>query len=132
MFIRDAVIVTTLDTFTSLLAGCTIFGILGNLSHELGKKDISTVVRGGTGLAFISYPETIAKFTVVPQFFGVVFFVMIFVLGIGSEVGLASAIIAIVRDQFPSVKYWHVAAGTCFCEFLIGLIYVTPVIKNNL
>lgn len=58
---------TTLDTFTSMMAGCTIFGILGNLAHELGSTDISTVVRGGTGLAFISYPDAIAKFTVVPQ-----------------------------------------------------------------
>ncbi|KAL0110486.1 hypothetical protein PUN28_013833 [Cardiocondyla obscurior] len=123
---RDAMIVTTLDTFTSLLAGCTIFAILGNLSRELGIKDIGAVMKSGTGLAFISYPETIAKFTIVPQFFGVVFFAMLFVLGIGSEVGLASAIISIVHDQFPKVKYWHIAAGTCFCEFLIGLIYVTP------
>ncbi|XP_077259916.1 sodium-dependent nutrient amino acid transporter 1-like [Temnothorax americanus] len=123
---RDAMIVTTLDTFTSLLAGCTIFAILGNLSRELGIEDVGAVVRGGTGLAFISYPETIAKFTIAPQFFGVVFFAMLFVLGIGSEVGLTSAIISIVHDQFPKVKYWHVAVGTCFCEFLIGLIYVTP------
>ncbi|XP_011876475.1 PREDICTED: sodium-dependent nutrient amino acid transporter 1-like [Vollenhovia emeryi] len=123
---RDAMIVTTLDTFTSLLAGCTIFGILGNLSRELGIEDVGAVVRGGTGLAFISYPETIAKFTIAPQFFGVVFFAMLFVLGIGSEAGLASAIISIVHDQFPKVKHWHVAVGTCLCEFLIGLIYVTP------
>jgi len=128
-FIRDAMIVTTLDTFTSLLAGCTIFAILGNLSRELGIEDISTVVRGGTGLAFISYPETIAKFTIAPQFFSVMFFAMLFVLGIGSEVGLASAIISIVHDQFPKIRYWHIAAGTCLCEFLIGLIYVTPVIR---
>ena len=59
--------VTTLDTFTSLMAGFTIFGILGNLAHELGTDDITKVVRGGTGLAFISYPDAIAKFTVLPQ-----------------------------------------------------------------
>jgi len=127
LLIRDATIVTTLDTLTSLLAGCTIFAILGNLSHELGIEDVGAVVRGGTGLAFISYPEMIAKFTVAPQFFGVVFFAMLFVLGIGSAVGLASAAICIIRDQFPQVRYWRVAAGTCLCEFLIGLIYVTPV-----
>jgi solute carrier family 6 (neurotransmitter transporter, glycine) member 5/9 len=47
---RDANIVTTLDTFTSLLAGCCIFGILGHLAHELGVEDVSTVVKSGTGL----------------------------------------------------------------------------------
>lgn len=132
MFTRDAVIVTTLDTFTSLLGGCTIFAILGNLSYELNVKDINTVVRGGTGLAFISYPDAIAKFTVIPQFFGILFFVMLFILGIGSEVGLTSSIISVIHDQFPKVNYWYIALGTCFCEFLIGLIYVTPVVNHDL
>lgn len=58
---------TTLDTFTSLLGGFTMFGILGNLAHNLGIKDIDAVVRSGTGLAFISYPDAISKFEVVPQ-----------------------------------------------------------------
>lgn len=64
---RDATIVTTLDTFTSLFAGCTIFGILGHLAKKMGIEDISHVVRKGPGLAFISYPEAISRFTVAPQ-----------------------------------------------------------------
>lgn len=59
-------IVTTLDTFTSLLSGITIFGILGNLAHVL-KREVNEVVgSGGTGLAFVSYPDAIAK-TFQPQ-----------------------------------------------------------------
>lgn len=64
---RDATIVTTLDTFTSLLAGFTIFGILGHLAHETGTTDIGQVVKGGAGLAFISYPDAIARFKFIPQ-----------------------------------------------------------------
>lgn len=64
---RDATVVTVLDTFTSLMAGCTIFGILGNLAYETGVEDISKVVNGGAGLAFISYPDAIAKFDFWPQ-----------------------------------------------------------------
>lgn len=60
-------IVTTLDTFTSLMAGMTIFAILGNLAHNLNVDDIRTVIKSGTGLAFISYPDAISKFEVVPQ-----------------------------------------------------------------
>lgn len=59
-------IVTTLDTFTSLLSGLTIFGILGNLAYELGTDVENVVGSGGTGLAFISYPDAIAK-TFLPQ-----------------------------------------------------------------
>lgn len=60
-------IVTSLDTFTSLIAGITIFGILGNLAHNMQIDDISKVVKSGTGLAFISYPDAISKFEYLPQ-----------------------------------------------------------------
>jgi solute carrier family 6 amino acid transporter-like protein 5/7/9/14 len=67
VYSRDALVVTTLDTFTSLLAGCTVFSILGNLIYEMRVDDIRLVVAGGPGLAFVSYPDAIAKFDDVPQ-----------------------------------------------------------------
>lgn len=60
-------IVTTLDSFTSLLGGITVFSILGNLAHTLNIDDIGGVVKSGSGLAFISYPDTISKFPVASQ-----------------------------------------------------------------
>ncbi|XP_058975221.1 sodium-dependent nutrient amino acid transporter 1 [Musca domestica] len=123
---RDAMIVTSLDTVTSLLAGVTIFGILGNLAHNLNISDIKEVVQSGTALAFISYPDAIAKFQAVPQLFAVLFFFMLFVLGVGSIVALQSTIVTIVCDQFKSFKYWAVALVTSICGFLLGLVYVTP------
>ena len=59
-------IVSVADTFTSILAGFSIFSILGNLAHRTG-KDIIDVVQAGTGLAFISYPDAISKLEAVPQ-----------------------------------------------------------------
>lgn len=123
---RDAMIVTTLDTITSLLAGCTIFSILGNLIYEMGAEDIKSVVKGGPGLAFVSYPDAIAKFDAVPQLFAVLFFLMLYVLGIGSAVALVGAVITIVCDSFPNLKYTVVAAVTCVLCFIVGLVYVTP------
>lgn len=64
---RDATIVTSLDTFTSLLAGVTIFGILGHLAHVMGTDDIASVIKGGSNVAFISYPDAIARFEFIPQ-----------------------------------------------------------------
>lgn len=46
-------IVTSIDTLTSLIGGFTIFAILGNLAHNLGIENIGDVVKSGTGLAFI-------------------------------------------------------------------------------
>lgn len=123
---RDAMIVTTLDTFTSLLAGITIFGILGNLAHNLKAENISDVVRGGTGLAFISYPDAIAKFQFIPQLFAVLFFFMLFVLGVGSIVALQSTIVTIICDRFSTLKFSYVAFVTCLLGFLLSIVYVTP------
>lgn len=127
---RDAMIVTTLDTFTSLISGFTIFGILGNLAYEIGTDDIGTVVKGGTGLAFISYPDAIAKFKTLPQIFSVLFFLMLFILGIGSNIAMTSCTVTAIRDSFPHVKQWHCALAISVISFFIGLAYVTPVKKN--
>ncbi|XP_011193334.1 sodium-dependent nutrient amino acid transporter 1 [Zeugodacus cucurbitae] len=123
---RDAMIVTTLDTFTSLVAGITIFGILGNLALNLNAPNIGEVVRSGTGLAFISYPDAIAKFTFVPQLFSVLFFFMLFVLGIGTLAALQSALITIICDQFKLKRFWLASLILTLIEFGISILYVTP------
>lgn len=113
-----------MDTFTSLLAGCTIFSVLGYLSKN-ANSTIANVTRGGPGLAFVSYPEAIGQFPV-PQLFSVLFFLMLFTLGIGSATSLAGGIITIVCDQYKSWKRWVVTLIVCIIGFFSGLIYVTP------
>lgn len=124
---RDANIVTTLDTFTSLLAGCCVFAILGHLKHELGVDDIKDVMKPGPGVAFISYPETIAKFKSFSQVFSILFFLMLYVLGIGSNVAMTSCIVTEIRDHFKKVKNWQAALGVAFFGTLFGSIYLTQV-----
>ncbi|KAG7209785.1 hypothetical protein KM043_011403 [Ampulex compressa] len=123
---RDVLIVTTLDTVTSTLAGCTIFGILGNLAFEMGVNDIDMVVKSGAALAFVSYPDAIAKFNLMPQVFSVLFFVMMFVLGVGSAVGMVSAIIDMLKEKFPNFKTWKIVILVCLLGFCISTVYVTP------
>jgi solute carrier family 6 amino acid transporter-like protein 5/7/9/14 len=114
-----------MDTFTSLLAGFTIFAVLGNLAYELGVP-VDEVVRGGNGLAFISYPDAIAKFDWVPQLFAVLFFLMLFTLGIGSSMADAGAIVTIFCDKFPSVSRVKVTSAVCFVGCAVGIVYCTP------
>lgn len=125
-FCRDVIIITTIDSLTSILAGCIIFGILGNLAHETNATDISQVVKGGAGLAFISYPEAIAKFKYLPQLFSVLFFFMLLVLGIGSNIGMASCVINVVKDRFTHLPHWLLAVGASLIGFICGLVYMTP------
>ncbi|OAD54951.1 Sodium-dependent nutrient amino acid transporter 1 [Eufriesea mexicana] len=123
---RDALIVTSLDTLTSFIAGCTIFGILGNLAHEMDIEDIDKVVKSGAGLAFVSYPDAIAKFDFLPQLFSVLFFVMMFVLGVGSIVGMVSGVVSSLKEKLPHVEIWKIVVPVCTIAFAVSTVYVTP------
>ncbi|XP_044016724.1 sodium-dependent nutrient amino acid transporter 1-like isoform X2 [Aphidius gifuensis] len=123
---RDVMIVTTLDTLTSFMAGCTIFGILGNLAHQMGTDDIGSVVRGGTGLAFISYPDALARFDIVPQLFSVLFFIMMFVLALGTAMSLCGSIFLICCDYFTNTKTWIITLIITLTGFCLSHIYITP------
>lgn len=122
-------IVTTLDTFTSLMAGIIVFGILGNLAHETGNdsENLRELVQGGTGLAFVSYPEAIAKFQFWPQAFAVNFFFMLYVLGIGCVVGGQVCVMSLVHDQFPWLNRTALMIGMSVSQCLLGLLFLTPV-----
>lgn len=126
-FKRDATIVTTLDTFTSLLSGCCIFGMIGHLAHVLGIEDVSLVLKSGSGLAFISYPDVISKFAFLPQLFSALFFFMLFLLGIGSNVAMTFCVMTLVRDRFTRIKNWQAALGFAVLGVVCGSVYVTPV-----
>ena len=123
---RDATIISITDTLTSLLAGFTIFSILGHLAHQLGVEVKDVLKEGGTTLAFVSYPDVLARFTFAPQFFAGMFFLMLFTLGVGSASALTGCVITIICDDFPAFKKPLVTLGVCIAGLLMGLFYVTP------
>lgn len=51
---------------------------------------------------------------------------MLFVLGIGSNVGMATTIMTVVRDRFPHLKAWRVAIVIAIIGYGVGIIYTTP------
>ncbi|XP_055593646.1 sodium-dependent nutrient amino acid transporter 1-like [Uranotaenia lowii] len=123
---RDAMIISWLDTFTSLLSGAIVFAIIGHLGVVTGETDYSKVVQPGSGLTFITYPDALAKFEHVPNLFSVMFFFMLFVLGIGSNTGIITSVITVIRDRFPSLKNWKVVLTISILGFSSGLLFVTP------
>ncbi|XP_055531740.1 sodium-dependent nutrient amino acid transporter 1-like isoform X2 [Wyeomyia smithii] len=123
---RDAMIISWLDTFTSIIIGCIVFGVLGNLAHVTHKENIQDVVRQGPGLTFIAYPDAIAKFEYFPQLFSVLFFMMLFIVGIGSNLGVITSIITAIRDQCPMLPNWKVASVISVVGFCLSTIYMAP------
>ena len=123
---RDATIISITDTLTSLLAGFTIFAIMGHLADQLGKEVEDVLKEGGTTLAFVSYPDVLARFQFAPQFFAVMFFLMLFTLGVGSASALTGCVITIICDDFPAFKKPLVTLAVCCVGMLMGLFYVTP------
>ncbi|ETN63082.1 Sodium and chloride-dependent glycine transporter [Anopheles darlingi] len=123
---QHAVIITSLDTATSLVAGCVVFGVIGHLAHVTGQSDISKVVKGGFALTFKTYPDVLAKFTHMPQFFSVLFFFMLFLLGIGTLIGIVTSVITAIHDQQPRIVRWKIVIGVAVVGFCVGLVYLTP------
>lgn len=108
---RDAIIVSLVDSCTSMFAGCAIFSITGFMAHDLNVP-VSNVTQSGMhptltfrrwnvnsilgmGLAFIAYPEAIVRMPV-SQLWSVLFFLMLILLGLDSEV------LTVLRPHVPS------------------------------
>jgi solute carrier family 6 (neurotransmitter transporter, creatine) member 8 len=81
---RDVVVFTVINTLTSILAGFVIFSILGYMAYERG-IDIKDVAEEGPGLAFIVYPQALQLLPWSPVW-SFIFFVMLFLLGLGTQV----------------------------------------------
>nr|XP_061841449.1 sodium- and chloride-dependent neutral and basic amino acid transporter B(0+)-like [Nerophis lumbriciformis] len=123
---RDTIVICIVNHGTSIIAGFSIFSILGHMSH-IYSVPIGDVVKDGFGLAFIAYPEALNKLPV-STLWSVVFFLMIFVVGLDSQFTHIEVISTSLMDAFPKVfksKRAYVSVGLACLGFLLGLPLVT-------
>lgn len=64
-----------------------------------------------------------------PTLWSLLFFLMLFILGISSQFGLAEVMCTALYDQFPSIRHHkgYLAVGVCTVLFLCGLVMTTRV-----
>ncbi|KAK0427487.1 hypothetical protein QR680_010255 [Steinernema hermaphroditum] len=122
---RDALIITCADGFMSVFGGTAVFSVLGFMATTLN-VDIQDVVRGGTGLAFVVYPEAMNRMPL-PWLWAFLFFAMLFILGISSQFGLAEVTCTALYDQFPPLRPYkaHIVCVVSFFTFVAGLLLCT-------
>ncbi|XP_013385449.1 sodium- and chloride-dependent glycine transporter 1 [Lingula anatina] len=119
---RDALIVPAINCGTSIFAGFVIFSIVGFMAHETG-QDIKDVVTQGPGLVFVVYPEALAKLPISPLW-AVLFFLMLFTIGLDSQFGMFETMTSAFLDEFPKLlrkRKMLFTAVMCVVEFLIGI-----------
>ncbi|XP_053681154.1 sodium-dependent nutrient amino acid transporter 1-like [Anopheles nili] len=122
---RDAMIISWLDTFTSIISGIVVFGIVGNIA-DITDDRMEDMQLQGPQLTFITYPDAIAKFDAAQNLFAVLFFLMFFLLGLGSNTGIVTTIVAAIRDRHPHLPNWKVVVSISIFGFACGLVYITP------
>ncbi|XP_021341796.1 sodium- and chloride-dependent glycine transporter 1-like isoform X1 [Mizuhopecten yessoensis] len=105
--LRDALIVPCVDCLTSFFSGFVIFTVLGFMAKAKGVK-IEDVATGGSGLAFVVYPEAIANMPA-PTVWAVLFFFMLLVIGFSSQFSIMECVMSSFIDEYPHVlrKNWR-------------------------
>ncbi|CAG5131873.1 unnamed protein product, partial [Candidula unifasciata] len=119
---RDAMVVPLVNCGTSIFAGFVIFSTLGFMSYSSGTP-IETVVAQGPGLTFVAYPEAVSLMPF-SHVWAVLFFLMIFTVGVDSQFGMFETITSAFIDEYPGLLRKRKVAFTalmCLVEFLLGV-----------
>ncbi|XP_069068647.1 sodium- and chloride-dependent neutral and basic amino acid transporter B(0+)-like [Pleurodeles waltl] len=122
----DSLVICFINLLTSLLAGFVIFSILGHMARVSGKT-VDTVAREGFELAFVAYPDALTKLPVSPLW-AILFFVMLFTLGLDSQFATIETITTAIQDAYPQLMKRMripITAGICTILFFLGLPCVT-------
>lgn len=116
-----ATVISSLDFLTSIISGVAVFSILGNLAHQQGVP-VQDVVSGGPGLAFITFPEALSQLPL-PQLWAVMFFFMLYLLGLDSEFALIETVLTSLYDMVPKAKKYKSLLVFLLCAacFLMSL-----------
>ncbi|CAK0846585.1 unnamed protein product [Prorocentrum cordatum] len=142
---RTCMVVALSNSAFSLVGGFAIFSIVGNITYRInaagGVLDeatgqfVSTTVaeqaKAGPGLAFIALADGMRSFGSGTNVMSVLFFMVLFTLGLDSTFAWAETFVSYVEDRIASSKVSSkpkrctVVGCVCAVFYLVGLLYCT-------
>jgi len=119
--LRDVYFICGVTAGTAIFSGFVIFSVVGFMAHTLG-VEVSEVAAQGAGLAFIAYPEAIAKMPISPLW-SILFFSMILTLGIGTQIAIVTTVVSTIIDSSYRLlsRRLETTIALCIFGFLLGL-----------
>ncbi|GAA53643.1 sodium-dependent dopamine transporter, partial [Clonorchis sinensis] len=100
---RDALVVATINSLTSMLSGFVVFSMLGYMANKRSVL-VSDVIQDDPVLVFSVYPEALATLPG-SVFWSIVFFLMLLTLGLDSSFGGSEAVITALSDEYPILAH---------------------------
>ncbi|KAF9872155.1 Sodium: neurotransmitter symporter family protein [Colletotrichum karsti] len=120
--VQDALIICISNSLIEVIGSMSVFGVVGYLGmHPDTSERLNTFVVG-----FLTYPEAIAEMPGA-NFWGVLFFATLFILGLGSAFALLETLVTMVCDTDWGKKYPRPYVSTIIvvASFLISLPFCT-------
>ncbi|XP_029366289.1 sodium- and chloride-dependent GABA transporter 1 [Echeneis naucrates] len=127
--LRDALIVSLANSFTSILAGFVIFSAIGYMAH-IHNLPVNNIATDGPGLVFVVYPEVLSTMPVF-QLWAPLFFLMLLCLGLDSQFATVEVAVTFIKDEFgPKVLHFLrreelLALTVCVTCFVLGFPHIT-------
>jgi len=122
---RDCLVTSAVNSCTSFFSGFVIFTYLGYMAHSQN-KNIEAVADQGPGLVFEVYPQAVATLPG-SQFWSVIFFFMLIMLGMDSAMGGLECVITGLMDEYQDTFRKRGISREMFTGFVVFSSYIVAI-----